>query len=158
MSDERAADGEPQESAGAVLSELLAKTIHISGLPDEGAVREFCEQFGAILGVTMVQKNHRGTSAAKSWAFVTFEASDDADEAICKGLSAAVPGKEMIVTLQSSEATWEATVHITGAVDVGATRSRELAAHAARVAVLLSGPTVSSEEEEEEGDEEEEGE
>ena len=136
------------ESAGSVLSDLVAKTIHVVGLPDEDTVRNFCERFGALLGVTMVQKS----SKRKSWAFVTFEAVDDAERAICMGLSAAVPGKEIVVTLESKTSTWDATVLIKGADEVEAKRSRELAAHATRVAVLLSGPAISSSDEDEDED------
>jgi hypothetical protein len=54
--------------------------------------------------------------------------------------------------LQSGAATWEATVQIKGAVEVGAKKFRVLAAHAARVSVLVSesDSTTSSEEEDEE--------
>ena len=141
------------DSAGSVLSDLVAKTIHVTGLPDEGSVRNFCEQFGALLGVTMVQKNLK----RKSWAFVTFEAVDDAERAICMGLSAAVPGKEIVVTLESKTSTWDATVLIKGADEVEAKRSRELAAHAPRVVVLVCGPAISSSDEDEDEDEDKHG-
>ena len=146
--------GQPEmDSAGAVLAELLAKTICITGLPTESAVREFCNRFGAVLGVTMVHKS----SKSKSWAFVTFVFVDDAGEAIRVGRSAIVPGKEIVVTLHISATTREVTVQIKGAADAGAKKSRKLAAHVARVSLLTSGPIVSSEEEvEEEGNEEEE--
>ena len=130
---------EKEENAGSILTELMAKTICLTELPDEGSVREFCGQFGTVLGATMF----------KSW-FVTFDAVDAADNAICMGLSAAVPGKEIVVTLQSSSKSWDATLQITAAAQVEKKRAKQLAAHLARMAVLASGPTISSEEEDEE--------
>jgi hypothetical protein len=59
---------QPQsERAGAVLTQLLAKTVFVAGLPDEHSVRAFCGRFGAVLGVTVVQSS----SKSKPWAFVT---------------------------------------------------------------------------------------
>eukprot|EP01051_Picozoa_sp_SAG22_P020391 SAG22_NODE_4106_length_1384_cov_1.414786_2_plen_278_part_00 len=133
------------ESAGAVLTQLLAKTVFIAGLPDEHSMRVFCGQFGAVLGVTIFQKSAK----FKSWAFVTFGTLDDANKAIRMGLiNAGIRGTKT-VKLQSGAETWEAAVQIRGSVDVGAKKARELAAHAARVSVLASDATASSEEEEE---------
>jgi hypothetical protein len=137
------------QSAGGVLTELLAKTVFVAGLPDEHSVREFCaSQFGMVLGVTMVEKLPK----SKSWAFVTFENEDDAEEAICAGLSAAVPGREIVVTLESvepSKTTFDVTLRIESAVEVGTRKVGQLAAHATRMSVLIAGPMVSSEEEQE---------
>ena len=141
----RAGQPQSQGNAGSVLTELLAKTICLTGLPDEHSVREFCGQFGSVLGVSMF----------KSW-FVTFEKADAANECISMGVAAlTVPGEEIVVTLQSSTKTWDATLKIISAGEAEAKQAKQLAAHSARMAVLVMDACISSEDKgEEENDEE----
>ena len=145
------ADGATAGSAGAVLTELLAKTICVTGLPDQDTVIAFCKGFGPVLGVSMFQNSKR---RSKSWAFVTLANAEDAEKAVLMGLRALVPGKQIVVSLQSSNgSTWDALVQIENAADVGVRKSRELGKHTASVSALGSGPTLSSSEEEEEEEE-----
>ena len=137
------------EGVAEVLSAVLAKTIFIAGPPNERCVREFCGRFGSIVEVTMAHEAPK----SKQWAFVSFTAAEDAEAAIDAAATCGKPKNPKKSSKKSAIPKWEATVQIKAAAkdlrDLmwGLQMSKELAAHVARVSVLMPDPAVSKQEE-----------